>query len=281
MQTDIFKEQNKDNMKKFLADCKVDFTESLEYPPVALSLGDKVMETKEGNLVLPIPIGTYGNFSMISAPAKTKKTFFLSLLVSAYLSGGNPYTGKIKGHRGDKSVLHFDTEQGEWHCHRTFKRAFEMSNIEDSEKYHTFGLRTIGWKNRIPFIEHCLKENKNVGLVCIDGVADLISDINNVDQANECAEKLMELSGKYKCHIITIIHSNHGSDKARGHLGTFLMNKTETEIRLEQNSINTSWVTVSCKMSRGYSFESFSFKVNNYGYPEVINDFYDPLADVR
>lgn len=277
MQTDIFTQKNEDNMKKFLAECKVDYTKKIEYPPVALSLGNKVLQTKNGNLVLPIPIGTYGNISMISAPAKTKKTFFVSLLTAAYLSGDNPYCGGIKGHRGSRSVLHIDTEQGKWHCHRTFQSVYDVANIDDKEKYHTFGLRSIGWKNRLPFIDHCLDKIKNVGLLCIDGVADLLLDPNNQEQSNEVAEKLMQLSEKYNCHILTVIHSNHGSEKARGHLGTSLINKIETEIRLEKNTVNTDWTTVHCKVSRGYPFETFSFKVNNNGYPEVITDIYDPL----
>jgi len=277
MQDDFF---NDDNMRKFLVDCKVDYQERLSYPPVALSLGSKVLTTDNGNLVLPVPIGSYGNISMISAAAKTKKTFFLSLLTSAYLSGDNPYCGQIKGHRAERSVLHIDTEQGKWHCHRTFKNTFDVSRINDSKKYHTFGLRSIGWKNRLPFIEHCLDKYKDVGLLCIDGVADLILDPNSQEQSNECAEKLMQISEKYNCHIITVIHSNYGTDKARGHLGTSLMNKIETEIRLEKNPTNPSWVTVMCKMSRGYPFETFNFEVNKQGYPEVVSDLYDPLADL-
>ena len=267
-------------MRKFLVDCKVDYQEKLSYPPVALSLGSKVLTTDNGNLVLPVPIGSYGNISMISAPAKTKKTFFVSLLTSAYLSGDNPYCGQIKGHRAERSVLHIDTEQGRWHSHRTFQNTFNVSRINDSKKYHTFGLRSIGWKNRLPFIEYCLERYQDVGLLCIDGVADLILDPNNQEQSNECAEKLMQISEKYNCHIITVIHSNYGTDKARGHLGTSLMNKIETEIRLEKNTTNPSWVTVHCKMSRGYPFETFNFEVNDQGYPEVVSELYDPLANI-
>ena len=61
----------------------------MEYPPTALSYGEKTIQTKKGDLTFPIPIGTYGNFSFVQAPPKTKKTFFISLLASVYLSGGN------------------------------------------------------------------------------------------------------------------------------------------------------------------------------------------------
>ena len=265
-------------MQKMEKECLVDTSLKMEYPPVALSLGKKLIQTKTENIILPIPIGTYGNFSFVQAPPKTKKTFFISLLSSVYLSGSNSFGGDIKGHRTNECLLHIDTEQGKWHAQRVFKRAIEMSTIDSTQCYYTFALRQVSFKKRIEFIEYLLKDRiKNTGLMIIDGIADLVSDVNNLEESNACIQKLMEWSAIYKCHIITVIHSNFGSDKPTGHLGSFLEKKAETQIQLEANTVNKQWVTVKCKRSRGYAFETFSFKVNDLGYPEVIGNLYDPL----
>jgi len=108
-------------------------------------------------------------------------------------------------------------------------------------------------------------------------VADLVSDVNNLEESNLCVQKIMEWSAKYNCHIMTVIHSNYGSDKPTGHLGSFLEKKTETQIQLEANTVNKEWVTVSCKRSRGYAFETFSFSINEFGLPFVVGEIYDPL----
>jgi hypothetical protein len=89
----------------------------------------------------------------------------------------------------------------------------------------------------------------------------------------------MEWSARYDCHIITVIHSNYGSDKATGHLGSFLYKKCETAIALEPNSVHKDNITVTCKLSRGYAFENFDFSVNKYGLPFVVGNIYDPLKD--
>ena len=75
-------EQTTQNMlMEFIKEeCTINTTEVMEYPPTALSLGQKTIDTKSGELTFPIPIGTYGNFSFVQAPPKTKKTFFVSLL---------------------------------------------------------------------------------------------------------------------------------------------------------------------------------------------------------
>jgi len=265
-------------MELIAEECTIDTTTVMEYPPTALSLGEKTIQSKGGNITMPIPIGTYGNFSFVQAPPKSKKTFFVSLLASVYLSGGNNFGGKIKGHRDGRFLMHFDTEQGHWHSQRVFKRVQDMSNTKEVGCYHTYALRTIGYKQRLQFIEYCLEQNKGKnGLVIIDGIADLVSDVNNLEESNLCVQKIMQLSAKYNCHIVTVIHSNYGSDKPTGHLGSFLEKKTETQIQLEVNTVNKEWITVSCKRSRGYSFETFSFSINEFGLPFVVGEIYDPL----
>tara|TARA_R110000822_G_scaffold60739_3_gene150969 strand:- start:178 stop:1026 length:849 start_codon:yes stop_codon:yes gene_type:complete len=267
-------------MQALEEDCIINPQEKIDYPPVAISYGENLLKTSNGDLLLPIPIGTMGNFSVVSAPPKTKKTFFVSLIVSVYLSGKNNFGGNIKGHRENKQVIHIDTEQGKWHAQKVFKRVLDMCDSDYSEFYHTFGLRTINYKTRIDFIEYCLEHKvKETGLLVLDGIADLVSDVNNLEECNACVQKLMEWSSNYNCHIMCVIHSNFGSEKMTGHLGSFIEKKTETQIQLEANTVNREWVTVKCKKSRGYSFETFSFKVNEIGLPEIIGDLYDPLKN--
>ena len=266
-------------MKFIEDDCFVNTQETIEYPPVALSFKEKLIKSKKGDLLLPIPLGTYGNLSVVTAPPKTKKTFFISLLASVYLSGSNIYGGQIKGHRGNGHLVHFDTEQGLWHCQKVFKRVYDMDSSINPNIYHTFGLRAISYKVRLEFIEYYLSQKINTpSLVIIDGIADLVSDVNSLSESNFVIQKLMEWSAKYNCHIINVIHQNYGSSKlGTGHLGSFLEKKAETVIQLEANTVNKDWVTVKCGRSRGYAFETFSFKVNDLGIPTIVNDLYDPL----
>ena len=267
-------------MQSIEEDCKINPKDSIEYPPVALSFGEKLIKTSAGDSLLPIGIGTYGNFSVISGSPKTKKTFLVSLLASVFLGDKNNFGGDLKGYRNEKDLIHIDTEQGKWHCQKVFKRVLDMNVNDFSKNYYTFGLRTIGFKQRIQFIEYCLEhKSKDTGLLIIDGISDLVSDVNNIEESNACVQKLMEWSAKYNCHIICVIHTNYGSEKLTGHLGSALMKKCETEIYLEQTEDIKEWITVKCKRSRGYSFETFSFKVNEIGLPEINGSLFDPLKN--
>jgi len=260
-----------------LRDCYIDPNKELEHPPVAISYGEHSYNTKDGLVSYPTPIGTYGNFSFIGAPPKHKKTFLVSLLSAAYLGGNSKrFTGNLKGHRDDRCVIHFDTEQGNFHAQRVFRRVLEMSGLED-QCYRTYGLRRLSPKERLNAINYAFKKYEGLGLVIIDGIADLVSDVNNIDESNQVVQMLMKWTEIYNCHIITVIHTNWGSTKPTGHLGSALQKKCETEIHLERNEFDASVIDVKCKSSRGRSFDNFSFFVNQKGYPEVANQDIDVL----
>ena len=263
-------------MQSIEEECAIDINKKIEHPPVAISFKNKEVVTKDGSVKeFPIPIGTYGNFSFIQAPPKSMKTFFVSLLGSAFCNPNGDFTKGMSSFRGNKHFVHFDTEQGDWHSQRVFKRIEWMNKGLNLDFYHTFALRKIGYKDRIDFIQYYLdcmrEEGKEIGLIVIDGIADLVSDANNLEESNLIVQKVMAWSTVYNCHIVTVIHSNFGSDKPTGHLGSFLEKKAETQIQLEKDENKFGCITVSCKRSRNTPFESFDFMLNENGLPKIIS----------
>ena len=262
-------------MQSIQEECVIDINKKIEHPPVAISFKTKEVSTKDGLKSFPIPIGTYGNFSFVQAPPKSMKTFFVSLLGSAFCNPKGKYTKGMSSFRDNKHFVHFDTEQGEWHAQRVFKRIQWMNKGLKLDFYHTFALRKISYRSRIDFIEYYLdcmrEEGKEIGLVVIDGVADLVSDANNLEESSAIVQKIMAWTTIYNCHIVTVIHSNNGSDKPTGHLGSFLEKKAETQIQLSRDENKLGAITVSCKRSRNTPFEQFDFKLDEQGLPKVIN----------
>ncbi len=277
----LTQKQTEENMlMEFIADtCFIDIEEKISYPPTAISYGEKVIQTPKGDTIVPIGICSYGNISTITAPPKTRKSFFCSLLASAYLSGTNIYGGQIKGHRGNGSLIHIDTEQSTYHASRVFQRPLHMDSNIPKDKYKTFALRTISYVDRLKFLEYYLTENIiEPSLVILDGVADLCNDVNSIEASNNLVSALMRISQQNNCHIINVIHQNFGSAKlGTGHLGSALEKKSESVILLEENFQNKGYTSVKCGRSRGYPFETFSFEVNEKGLPTIVNNLYDPL----
>jgi len=248
--------------KRILEDSYVDPKEVVSLPPLAVSFGSTI-----GNNPTPIGIGSYGNFSFVQAPPKSKKTFFLSLIATAYMGEETPYTKGMKGYRDNKKLIHYDTEQGRFHAHRVFRRVTDICG--DSEDYLTYALRQYSPMERLDFIDWHLNKTENVGLVIIDGIADLMLDSNDLKESSNVVQYLMRWTQELNIHIITAIHSNWNSEKPTGHLGSFLEKKAETQIALELSD-QKNIAVVKCMRSRGFPFEKFAFEIGSDGLPSIL-----------
>lgn len=180
-----------------------------------------------------VPFGSLGNFSMIIGKPKSKKTFLSTLFASSALSDGDS-TGLISiSLPKDKSkVIYFDTEQSTVHLGKIVDRVKFLVKDFKRNHFETFTLRPVSIEERLAALEQLFIEYQEIGLVIIDGIKDLVHEVNNEAQATEIAGKLLELTHLYNVHIIVVLHQNKGDDNARGHLGAELQNKAETTVSI-------------------------------------------------
>lgn len=127
-------------------------------------------------------IVTLGNFSASTGKAKSKKTFNVAAIVGASLVNGKVlgYTAEFPDDK--RTILYFDTEQSPHHCQRVMKRALRLAGLpvdRHPENLIFAQLRAITPDLRLELIDNAIANTPNVGLVIIDGVRDLMFDINN------------------------------------------------------------------------------------------------------
>lgn len=267
-------EEAKSNMQQMYSAAFIDVTKKLDYPKVAISIGDHT----QGGTSYPTSFGTYGNFSCLVGASKSKKTFFKSLLVACYIGGNaDRYSELIRGHRaGREFIIDVDTEQGEWHAQNTFKRIPKMVG-GNPEFYKPFALRPYSHLERIQFIEYLIYESDfkdNTGLFVIDGIADLVADFNDLKESNAIIQKIMKWTDDKKFHLISIVHQNSTTNKATGHLGSSILKKAETVCNLAATEGNE--VEVTFNYTRGYPIGNITFRINDEGLPTMKEDFKEP-----
>ena len=255
---------------KLFNQCEVSIDEVIKHPPTAIAIGE--YEVK-GNMY-PIPFGSYGDFSCIVGASKSKKTFLKSALLAGYIGGSAVnYFNDIRGiDNTDKWVIDIDTEQSKFHSQRVFRRVQEMTGIKH-DKYKAFFLREQSVEERLALIESIFENplfKNNIGLVAIDGFADLVKDFNSLEESTQLTQKIMKWSSVNKCHIIGVLHSNFNTKKPTGHLGSSVMKKAETVVILEPGTTEKS-VMVNCSYSRNHPFKDFEFELNKDYLPFEIN----------
>lgn len=249
---------------KLYDDAFVDVTKQLEKQPIALSMGKKFGEFT--------PIVTYGNFMCLVGASKSMKTFLKTALTASYVGGeASKYFSETYGHENSgKYVLDFDTEQSEYHVQLAARRVVKMVG-KQNPFYKPFALRPFTVKERVDFIEHLIMESdfKNkVGLVLIDGIADLVDNVNDLDKSNAIVQKMMTITEQSKCAMITVLHRNFDSDKPTGHLGSAVLKKSETVLFVNKQG---DIVDVKSQYSRNIPIDDFSFTVVD-GIPQKTDN---------
>lgn len=218
-------------------------------------------------------IATLGNFSASTGKAKSKKTFNVSAIVAASLAGKQVLNYRAHLPEGKRKILYVDTEQSRFHCHNVLERILRLAGLPtttDSENLDFICLREYSPAIRIGVIDYALRQRKGYGLVIIDGIRDLMLDINSTGESVEVINKMMEWSSKYDLHIHCVLHQNKGDNNVRGHIGTEMNNKAETVLVITKSTTNPDISEVKAMHIREKEFKPFAFTVNEEGLPEIV-----------
>ena len=95
------------------------------------------------------------------------------------------------------------------------------------ELFYVFNMRAATVKERRDMLGVAIATYRP-DIVVLDGIADLLTDINDGPKAQELMEQLLHLADEYDCNITTVIHLNRSGEKSnlRGWLGSALMQKS-------------------------------------------------------
>lgn len=257
--------------KKIYKRCLIDLSEELSSPPTALGIG---YHDYRGTNYLNNTF-SYGEFSAIVAASKSKKTFFKSSLIAAYIGGQTVdyFSNMVSRREGEPFIIDIDTEQGEYYAQRAFRRVADMVG-ETYNNYLPFGLEELDSKEIVSFIESLLNDPQHKGKIkwmSIDGVADLVDNPNDIGESVAVMKRLKLWRKQNQMHINTVIHKTSTSDKATGHLGSYIQKKAETVILLkdtiEDHNVRNSPIQVDQLYSRGAPFDPFFFRLDNKTLP--------------
>lgn len=171
--------------------------------------------------------------------AKSGKTFFLSILMAACLTQKVLELERFLKEGADDAdigalrVLWIDTEQSQQSTQEILRdRIIPLSAKSKSltkdlnSTFYAFNLRGLGFDKRQKMVETAIRTIMP-DIAIIDGIKDLMTDINDAVQATLIMEKLMALAKVQNCCIVCVLHQNKGEQdrNMRGSIGTELTNK--------------------------------------------------------
>lgn len=251
----------------FVDDCimsKPEQSAKIDISALIIDLSERVPDPQPivrlwGNL-----IASRGNVSAVVGLAKSRKTFLTCAVASGFLADveflgfDTPATGK---------VVYIDTEQSKAHVHKIARRILRSIGLptdRNHDKLIVAALRELTPDQRKEVASEILRRYKP-DLLIIDGVADLCNDPNDLHESEALTCELMRWSSEYDNHILCVLHSNPGGEKARGHLGSALLRKAETVMLVKADGATS---VVSPQYCRNEPFSEFAFQIDAAGLPE-------------
>jgi len=193
-------------------------------------------------------VATPGNLMGVYAQPKAGKTAFMgAVMASAMETAGDTFDVSSANPEG-WAILHLDTEQSPFHHYKAVSRALERAErAEEPEWLYSYRMTDVSLVERRDALRHEMRrrhaDHHGIHSVLLDGVADFIMDPNDPAEAFAWVEELHQLAIRYDTIILCVLHENPGSEigKTRGHLGSQLERKAETNLRLMKD---TDGVTV-------------------------------------
>jgi hypothetical protein len=203
-----------------------------------------------------ITIATPSNISTITAHVKSGKSAGIESMAAATFAAEDCDTlGFESANLDGKALLHFDSEQSpedHWHhVDRIIRRAHATKKPDWLRSWCLTGLTFKQCQECVwEAMRIAREEYPGILAVLIDGYCDLVSDVNDSPECNDMVARLHGLAIQYACHINGVIHLNPGTEKSRGHLGSQLERKAETNLQMEKDKDDESSLIFSTKNRR-------------------------------
>ena len=216
------------------------------------------------------PCFARGELTGLSGKAKSGKTFVCSILMALCFRNEVLSLQRIEPTR--LHVLWYDTEQSDESTKDILcQRICQMTGIQQdqfpSEQFDVFNVRQKPVIERLPSLEVAVRYRKP-DLVILDGLRDLVSDINDGIIAQNVMERLMHLASEHHCAIVCVLHQNKSIEdhNPRGWIGTELKHKAFEMYECAKSSERIfTWAQTD---TRKYDIpEALSFAVNEEGIP--------------
>ena len=169
-----------------------------------------------------------GELVALTGKEKSGKTFVSSILMTLCVK--KEVLDMVRLGEEYLRVLWFDTEQSEESTQEILtNRIMPMTEVDDfpSDQFFVFNVRAESWQERLPLLEQAITDCKP-DLVILDGIRDLVDDINDGKLAQAVLERLMHLASSCSCCIVCVLHQNKSSEdkNLRGWIGTELTYKS-------------------------------------------------------
>jgi RecA-family ATPase len=211
-------------------------------------------------------IGSMGNFCVIQGKPKARKSAFVQTILSAAITGSEIMNIGVRMPTNNHIVL-IDTEQDTNDIAANLyrlKKQIGIKTFKPVDNFSVYSVSDLGPGKIISFINNLFIQNKNIGLMAIDGVLDMIEDMNNITESRELLQQIKLWAKVNNCLILLVLHQSKSSNYSIGHLGSFADRKAQAVLSVEKEKDDNISTLSAQYMRSDKHFEPISIIYNSH-----------------
>jgi hypothetical protein len=168
-----------------------------------------------------------GTICLMLGKQKSRKTAALSAMIAAAIRQ-EPILGFSLKYPEGSDIVWIDTEQSKIFYWAVQRKIMVMANCRHKPaNYYCYHLRRFNAKERLMLLKRIVANHPNLGVLVVDGIRDLMEDINDNKQITPVVDTLMNITSDTNCILFAVLHMNKSDDEARGAIGTEMQNKSD------------------------------------------------------
>lgn len=180
-----------------------------------------------------------GGITAITGHKKQGKTQFLAAVVATLMSGKD--FGRMRRLKAPGKILWIDTEQSPYDISNTIGRVYHLAGIPQGEPSEKHGLTVLQLAALEPQTRRDVIADAVLNIMpeilVIDGVRDLMNDFNDITESGQVLTWLKgAMNSRPGMRVAVVLHTNPGTDKMRGHLGTEIGNKLNDQFSCSKDN---------------------------------------------
>jgi RecA-family ATPase len=210
-------------------------------------------------------VASIGNFICITGKPKARKSAFAQAILSSAITQEENLGIAVRLPNNNHIVL-VDTEQDLNDIYANLyrlKKQIGVKSLKPFDNFSVYSVSDLEPSKIISFVNQLFVQDKNIGLIVIDGLLDLINDMNDIKESRELMQQIKHWAKINNCLIVTILHQSKSSGYSIGHLGSFADRKAQAVLQVEKEKDDNISTLSAQYMRSDKHFEPISITYNS------------------
>jgi hypothetical protein len=140
-----------------------------------------------------------------------------------------------------KKMAIIDTEQDQVTLWRNVERICRRAHIEELTRVAVASTVSLSLSDKISYVLAMIA-SPEYDLIVIDGIGDLVMDVNSPKECNEIVQRITQCAAQYHTGVLVTLHDNPVQNKSayygksRGHLGSEITRRADFSLYIKYNT---------------------------------------------